>query len=70
MLSDMSFLKELDIKTLEHQVKTDGNMAVSMSRSHMQGTFKGKEIDMKSMETMVLKKIDEQWKIIHIHWSN
>ena len=70
MLSDMSFLKELDITTLEHQVKVDGNMAVSMSRSHMQGAFKGKEIDIKSMETMVLKKVSEQWKIIHIHWSN
>jgi hypothetical protein len=36
----------------------------------MQGAFKGKEIDIKSMETMVLKKVSEQWKIIHIHWSN
>jgi uncharacterized membrane protein/ketosteroid isomerase-like protein len=70
MLSDMSFLKELKITSLEHQVNVNGNMAVSMSRSQMQGVFNDKEIDIQSMETIVLNKVNEQWKIIHIHWSN
>ena len=70
MLSDMAFLKNLTITSLEHQVKVDGNMAVSISRSKMQGVFKDKEIDMNSMETLVLKRVKDKWKIIHIHWSN
>ena len=70
MLSDMLFLKNLNITSLEHQVKVAGNMAVSISRSKMKGMFKDKEIDMSCMETLVLKRVKEKWKIIHIHWSN
>lgn len=70
MLSDMAFLKAIDIKVLEQQVKVNGDSAVSMSRSKMKGNYKEKEMDIDSMETMVLNKKNGQWKITHLHWSN
>ncbi|MBT8112363.1 MAG: nuclear transport factor 2 family protein [Gammaproteobacteria bacterium] len=70
MISDMAFLKSIDIKILEQQVKVHGNSAVAMSRSKMSGNYKEKEIDIDSMETMVLNKKNGQWKITHLHWSN
>lgn len=70
MLSDMAFLKSIDIKVLEQQVKVNGDSAVAMSRSKMQGTYNDKEIDLESMETMVLHKEKGIWKIVHLHWSN
>ncbi len=70
MQADFAFTKEMQITLLEHHVKENANTAISMSRSHMKGRYKDKEIDGKSMETLLLRKTAEQWKIIHIHWSN
>lgn len=70
MKSDMAFLQQMQITTLEHQVKVMGNAAVSMARSNIHGRYKGKDIDINSMETIILAKDNEQWHIVHIHWSN
>ena len=70
MLSDMKYLAAVKNKTLEHNVKIIGNSAVSMSRSQTTGTYKGKEQNYQSMETIVLEKQHGEWKIVRIHWSN
>lgn len=70
MGSDMKFLSHMTITTKEHHVKVHGDMAVSMSKSHLKGTYKDKDYDRESMETMTLIKENGQWRINHIHWSN
>jgi len=70
MLADMKYSKAMTTKTIEHHVKVMGNTAVSMSRSHTKGSYKGKDRDYEGMETMVLEQQDGAWKIIHIHWSH
>ncbi|UTP73190.1 nuclear transport factor 2 family protein [Alteromonas sp. LMIT006] len=70
MLSDMKYLASMKSKTLEHQVTILGSTAISASRSHTKGTYKGKERDYQGMETMVLVKQNGEWKIKHIHWSH
>ncbi len=70
MKADIKFLKELKIKTLEHQVKIAGEMAYSSARTSMKGEYNGKKIDITSMESIVLKKVNGSWLITHIHWSN
>ncbi|RWU11338.1 nuclear transport factor 2 family protein [Pseudidiomarina gelatinasegens] len=70
MLSDMKYLAAMKSETLEHQVTILGNTAISASRSHTKGTYKGKERNYQGMETMVLEKQNGKWKIKHIHWSH
>ena len=70
MLSDMKYLAAMKSETLEHQVTVLGNTAISASRSHTTGSYKGKERDYEGMETMVLGKQNGEWKIKHIHWSH
>ncbi|MEW6983109.1 DUF4440 domain-containing protein [Colwelliaceae bacterium 6471] len=70
MLSDMKYLAAVKSKTLEHQVTVLDNTAISASRSHTKGIYKGKERDYQGMETMVLEKQSGEWKIKHIHWSH
>ncbi len=70
MLSDMKYLASMKSETLEHQVTILGSTAISASRSHTKGAYKGKERDYQSMETMVLEKQNGEWKIKHIHWSH
>ena len=69
MAGDMAFLKALKPSTLEHQVRVLGSVAYSVSKTQMTGRYKDKVIDQISVETMVLAKEDETWRIIHIHWS-
>ena len=70
MLSDMKYLAAMKSETLEHQVTVLGNTAISASRRHTTGSYKGKERDYEGMETMVLEKQNGEWKIKHIHWSH
>ena len=69
MLSDMEYLAAVKNKTIEHQVEVLGNAAISMSRRHTSGSYKGNKHDYESMETIVLGKQNDEWKIKHIHWS-
>jgi ketosteroid isomerase-like protein len=66
----MKYLAALKSESLEQNVKVMGNIAVSMSRSKTVGTYKEKERNYESMETMVLEKQQGEWKIVRIHWSN
>ena len=34
------------------------------------GTFNGRPVDRVTTETMVLRRVDGNWKIVHIHWSS
>jgi len=70
MKADMKYLKNLKVKLLEHQVMVFGNMAYSTARTLMQGEYNGKNINSNGMETIVLQKINGEWLITHIHWSN
>lgn len=70
MLSDMKYVAAMKSESLEQNVKIIGNTAVSMSRSKTTGTYKEKERNYESMETMVLEKQNGEWKIVRIHWSN
>jgi ketosteroid isomerase-like protein len=69
MLSDMKFLAAVKGEVIEHQTVVQGDVAYSVSRTKMLGEYKGKVIDYTSKETLVLVKNDQDWRIVHIHWS-
>lgn len=69
MAADMAYLAQMQVTTLEHQVSINGDTAISISRSHTKGTYKGKARDHQGMETIILQLQKGQWKIKHIHWS-
>lgn len=47
-----------------------GDIAWIASDGHTTGTYKDKRVDRRTTETMVLKRIGDSWKIVHIHWSS
>jgi ketosteroid isomerase-like protein len=47
-----------------------GNLAYITSENKVTGKFKGKNVNVNSIETMVLHKTGTAWKILHIHWSS
>ena len=69
MLGDMKYLAAVRGELIEQQTIVNGDMAYSVSRTKMQGKYKGKAIDYTGVETIVLVNTDTGWKIAHIHWS-
>lgn len=47
-----------------------GDLAYVASEGEVTGTFKGKAIDSITLETMVLRREQSGWRIVHIHWSS
>ena len=70
MIADMKYLANIKTEILMHSVKIVGDMAYSMSQTKSTGQVKGKFINSEGLESMVLQKKNNKWKIVHIHWSN
>ncbi|PIP81045.1 MAG: hypothetical protein COW84_01970 [Gammaproteobacteria bacterium CG22_combo_CG10-13_8_21_14_all_40_8] len=70
MKADMEFLSHMSITQLSQHIQQSEKMALYTGISKIEGKYHDKEISMTSTETMVLKQINHQWKITHIHWSN
>lgn len=48
----------------------DGDIAWITSEGRTTGRFNGRTVDRLTVETMVLKRHAEGWRIHHIHWSS
>ena len=70
MKSDMSFMTMMNVQLQDRKVFQAGDMATVISQSEMNGTYKGEAVHLRSMETMVLMRNADGWKITHIHWSS
>ena len=57
----------------EHTSRTGallGDLAYVTTEGRTTGTFEGKPVNSISLETMVLRRDGEGWRIVHIHWSS
>ena len=70
MKSDMKFMSGMTVTPVEQHVIVNGNMAFSMAKNHQKGSYKTKEYDFVSNESLSLTLVDGHWLITHIHWSN
>jgi len=69
MKSDMAFLKDMNKTILEQHINVFGDTAIISTLSKLSGQYKGRAYDRKGLETMVLRKVDGRWLIVHLHWS-
>lgn len=68
--ADMAFLKGVKQSVVAHSARVYGDVAWVMNQAKTTGTYKDKSISSASTETVVLRRIDGDWKIVHIHWSS
>ncbi len=47
-----------------------GGVAWIASEGRTTGSYKGKAVNNVSTETMVLRRMNGVWKIVHVHWSS
>jgi ketosteroid isomerase-like protein len=67
---DMAFAQSTERTVLEEHTVESGEYAWFTSVSEVRGEFRGRVVNSRATETVVLRKTDEGWRIVHIHWSS
>ncbi|MBF6024870.1 YybH family protein [Lysobacter niastensis] len=69
-ISDAMFLKGAHVQVKQRVARVEGALAWVGTESELHATKDGKALTVLSTETMVLKQIGTEWRIVHIHWSS
>lgn len=67
---DIQFSAAVDREALDRRNHVVGDLAYVLTRTRTTGTFREREIDSSGVETMVLHRQEDGWRIVHIHWSS
>ena len=67
---DIAYSAGMTDRVVSRRVSVNGSFAIVLTQGRTTGTHEGKPVDRESTETMVLKRVKGQWRIIHIHWSS
>ncbi len=70
MPADMAFTAAVEFTPKKRDVIETDDLATVITESQVHGTFRDQTIHSRMMETMVLKRDGDQWRIVHIHWSS
>ncbi|MEZ5398000.1 MAG: nuclear transport factor 2 family protein, partial [Bryobacterales bacterium] len=70
MPADMEFTAVVEFSVKKRDVIANDEIATVISESQVHGTFRGENVHSRMMETMVLRREDDRWRIVHIHWSS
>ena len=68
--ADAAFAQVVGSKVTRRAGGSDGALAWIASEGRMSGTYKGKAVNRVTTETILLRRIGQAWKVVHIHWSS
>ena len=68
--ADAEFSQAVSSTVTRRTARSDGSIAWVASEGRTAGTWKGRQLDLVTTETMVLRRVGRAWKIMHIHWSS
>lgn len=68
--ADIAFAQATEREVVHTWCEIEGDLAVVMAQTRTTGTFREREIDNRGVETIVLVRRNDGWKIVHIHWSS
>jgi ketosteroid isomerase-like protein len=68
--ADIAFAKTAKRKVLKSSERVLGDLAVVMQETDTQGMHKGAPVHVIGTETAVLEKKDDDWLVVHFHWSS
>lgn len=69
-IADAEFLRGASNKVIRRTVRQSGDLAWVGTESKLGTTKAGKPVMLLSTETMVLRRSQGEWRIVHIHWSS
>ena len=68
--ADAAFSKAVRVQITRRAGEAAGRLALITTEGRTSGAFRGKPVDRRTTETMVLRRDRQGWKIVHIHWSS
>jgi ketosteroid isomerase-like protein len=68
--ADAEFSRAVSSVVSRRAGHADGSLAWIGTEGRTTGTFRGKALDQRTTETMILRRAGGSWKIVHIHWSS
>ncbi|QNP41737.1 YybH family protein [Lysobacter solisilvae (ex Woo and Kim 2020)] len=68
--ADAEFLKDAHVQVIRRTARSAGSLAWVGTESELHSSKDGKPTTLLSTETMVLKRVGDDWRIVHIHWSS
>ncbi|MES2489746.1 MAG: nuclear transport factor 2 family protein [Pseudomonadota bacterium] len=66
---DVEFARVTDYKPTRRRVTTDGQTALVLTQAIISGLFGDQDVDLEQTETMILRRTQTSWEIMHLHWS-
>lgn len=67
---DVQFASSVEREIVDQQTQTMGEHALVLTQTRVTGTFREREINSRGVETLVLRRTPEGWRIVHVHWSS
>jgi hypothetical protein len=62
-------IQKYDYEIKYYKEKQFDDLGLATFQIHYWGTIRKQDFDVNSRVTIVLKKLEEKWKIVHEHWS-
>ena len=70
LAADAAFSQAVPASRTRRTGSAIGSIAWVASEGRTTGNYKGKPVDRITSETVVLRRLGSNWKIVHIHWSS
>ncbi len=70
LAADAAFAKATTRAVTKRSGRTVGDFAWVATESTTKGTYRDRAINSVSTETMVLRRQNGAWRIVHVHWSS
>lgn len=67
--ADMAFLENMERVITRRDVETADDVAWVVTEGRVRGRFNDRDIDSATLETIILRRDRDSWRIVHIHWS-
>lgn len=68
--ADVAFAAAVRREVTDEAVATWGDAALYTARSRATGRWRERDVDAQGVETVVLVRTPEGWRIRHVHWSS
>ena len=68
--ADAAFSAAVQRKLVSRTHGEKAGNAWVMSVETVSGSYRGRAVSNRSLETMLLRRIDGSWRITHVHWSS
>ena len=68
--ADMAFAAAVRREVVRQTHEVHGDVAIVLTETRAAGTFRERSVNSRGVETAVLRRTADGWRIVHIHWSS